>query len=95
MYTILKFPEILTISPHSDYTFVHISRHFRVFQVEKCAIFWEINHLHLRAFTIIFTKFNNLSLVLQQENPPTDTHCRCLPLHYKHMLPYLNLCHPS
>ena len=31
MYTILKFPEILTISPHFDNTFVHISRHLRVF----------------------------------------------------------------
>ena len=31
MYNILKFPEILTISPHFDYTFVHISRHLRVF----------------------------------------------------------------
>ena len=31
MYTILKFPEMLTISPHFDYTFVYISRHLRVF----------------------------------------------------------------
>ena len=60
MYTILKFPEILTISPHFDNTFVHISRHLRVLQVEKCAIFWELNHLHLKAFTVIFPKFNNL-----------------------------------
>ena len=31
MFTILKFPEILTISPHFDHTFLHISRHLRVF----------------------------------------------------------------
>ena len=68
-----KISKILTIFSHFDYTFFHISRHLRGFcKLKKCAIFWEKSHLHSRTFTIIFPKFNNLSKVLQQENPPTD-----------------------
>ena len=50
-----KTSEILTVSSGFDIcSFVQISRNLGGFlQVETCAIFWKISHLHLRNFSIV------------------------------------------
>ena len=50
----LKTSEILNVSSHFDTcSFVQISRNLGFLQVEECAFFSEICHLHLRNFSIV------------------------------------------